>query len=102
VVGDKRGTAALCRGSAMRRTVSRHGQRLNGGKSGQWSSVHDGSAWREDLEAATSKRSNGFGQGTSDRPGRVALIPVHVDGRRPRGLSHGMVARWKNGTDRQA
>jgi hypothetical protein len=63
--------------------------------------VHDGSAWREDLEAATSKWSNGFRQGASDRLGRVALIPMHVDGRRPRGLSHGMAARWKNGADRQ-
>jgi hypothetical protein len=64
--------------------------------------MRDGSAWREDPKVAMSERSNDFIQGAPDHPGRGALIPAGVDGRRLRGLGQGMAARWKNSADRQA
>jgi hypothetical protein len=86
-VGARRGMTVMHRGSSVRRTVSGRGRRLNGDVSCQRSSVHDGSTWREEPEVVTSERGNDFRQGTSNRLGRGALIPAHVDRRRPRGLS---------------
>jgi hypothetical protein len=101
-VDARRGKAALHHGSPMRRTISGHRRRSNSGLSGQRSSVHDGSAWREGPKVAMSERSNGFRYGASDHPGRGPLIPARVDGWRPRGLGQGMAARWKNSADRRA